>query len=277
MNKKYTTIDTGQPVVMGILNVTPDSFSDGGKFDAVNKAVDHARQMNAEGAGIIDVGGESTRPGAEPVSVQQEIDRVIPVIESLSKELNTPISIDTSKPQVMREAIKAGASMVNDVYALQAEGAIEAVSETGVPVCLMHMQGEPRTMQKEPHYKNVITEIKAFLLKRAEACMQAGIARDRIMIDPGFGFGKTLQHNLLLLKHMEALVDTGFPVLVGVSRKSMFGQLLGLEVDERLHAGLAAATVAVMKGARIIRTHDIKPTVEALKLCYSIQSVTDDI
>jgi len=277
MNKKYTTIDTGQPVVMGILNVTPDSFSDGGKFDAVNKAVDHARQMNAEGAGIIDVGGESTRPGAEPVSVQQEIDRVIPVIESLSKELNTPISIDTSKPQVMREAIKAGASMVNDVYALQAEGAIEAVAETGVPVCLMHMQGEPRTMQKEPHYKNVITEIKAFLLKRAEACMQAGIARDRIMIDPGFGFGKTLQHNLLLLKHMEALVDTGFPVLVGVSRKSMFGQLLGLEVDERLHAGLAAATVAVMKGARIIRTHDIKPTVEALKLCYSIQSVTDDI
>ena len=277
MNKKYTTIDTGQPVVMGILNVTPDSFSDGGKFDAVNKAVDHARQMNAEGAGIIDVGGESTRPGAEPVSVQQEIDRVIPVIESLSKELNTPISIDTSKPQVMREAIKAGASMVNDVYALQAEGAIEAVSETGVPVCLMHMQGEPRTMQKEPHYKNVITEIKAFLLKRAEACIQAGIARDRIMIDPGFGFGKTLQHNLLLLKHMEALVDTGFPVLVGVSRKSMFGQLLGLGVDERLHAGLAAATVAVMKGARIIRTHDIKPTVEALKLCYSIQSVTDDI
>ncbi|MDH5189936.1 MAG: dihydropteroate synthase [Gammaproteobacteria bacterium] len=277
MNKKYTTIDTSQPVVMGILNVTPDSFSDGGKFDAVNKAVDHACQMNAEGAGIIDIGGESTRPGAEPVSVQQEIDRVIPVIESLSKELNTPISIDTSKPEVMREAIKAGASMVNDVYALRAEGAIEAVAETAVPVCLMHMQGEPRTMQKEPHYKNVITEIKAFLLKRTEACIQAGIARDRIMIDPGFGFGKTLQHNLLLLKHMEALVDTGFPVLVGVSRKSMFGQLLGLGVDERLHAGLAAATVAVMKGARIIRTHDIKPTVEALKLCYSIQSVTDDI
>lgn len=274
MSKKKPVIDTSRPIVMGILNVTPDSFSDGGKFDVANKAIEHAHQMSAEGAGIIDIGGESTRPGAEPVSVQQELERVIPVIETLSKELTIPISIDTSKPEVMREAIKAGASMVNDVCALQAEGALETVARLNVSVCLMHMQGEPRTMQKEPQYKDVVQEIKIFLLERAEACKKAGIPEDKIIIDPGFGFGKTLQHNLLLLKQLKEFVDTGFPVLVGVSRKSMFGQLLDLPVDERANASLAAAVVAVMNGAQIIRTHDVKSTAEALKVCYSIQSVT---
>lgn len=262
------------PIVMGILNVTPDSFSDGGQFDTVNQAVDHVRKMSAAGADIIDIGGESTRPGAEPVSVQEELDRVIPVIEALGQEVT--FSIDTSKPEVMRAAVKAGASMVNDVYALRAEGAIEVVAGLNVPVCLMHMQGEPRTMQTEPQYTDVVQEIKVFLMERVEECKKAGIQNDNIIIDPGFGFGKTLQHNLLLLKYLKTFVDTGFPVLAGVSRKSMFGQLLDLPVDERSNASLAAAVIAVMSGVRIIRTHDVRPTVEALKVCYSIQNVTGD-
>lgn len=275
MSGKQLLFDASKPIVMGILNVTPDSFFDGGKFDVVNKAVEHARQMSADGAEIIDIGGESTRPGAAPVSVQQELDRVIPVIEILGEEFT--VSIDTSKPEVMRTAVKAGASIINDVHALRAKGALEAVAELDVPVCLMHMQGESRTMQIEPQYINVVQEIKAFLLERVELCKKAGIQKDKIMIDPGFGFGKTLQHNLLLLKHLKVFVETGFPVLVGVSRKSMFGQLLDLPVDERGHASLAAAVVAVMNGAQIIRTHDVKSTIEAIKVCYSIQSVTEGI
>ena len=274
MNRNPALIHSEHPLVMGVLNVTPDSFSDGGQFDTFTQAVDHVRQMSAAGADIIDIGGESTRPGAAPVSVQQELDRVIPVIEALSQEVT--FSIDTSKPEVMRAAVKAGAGIINDVCALRAEGALQVVAELGVPVCLMHMQGEPRTMQTAPRYTDVVHEIKEFFLERVEACNKAGIQKNNIIIDPGFGFGKTLQHNLLLLKHLKVFVDTGFPVLAGISRKSMFGQLLDLPVDERSAASLAAAVVAVMSGARIIRTHDVKPTVEALKVCYSIQSVTAD-
>ncbi|MDH5436064.1 MAG: dihydropteroate synthase [Gammaproteobacteria bacterium] len=274
MNRNPALIHSEHPLVMGVLNVTPDSFSDGGQFDTFTQAVDHVRQMSAAGADIIDIGGESTRPGAAPVSVQQELDRVIPVIEALSQEVT--FSIDTSKPEVMRAAVKAGAGIINDVCALRGEGALQVVAELGVPVCLMHMQGEPRTMQTAPRYTDVVHEIKAFFLERVEACNKAGIQKNNIIIDPGFGFGKTLQHNLLLLKHLKVFVDTGFPVLAGISRKSMFGQLLDLPVDERSAASLAAAVVAVMSGARIIRTHDVKPTVEALKVCYSIQSVTAD-
>jgi dihydropteroate synthase len=264
-------LDLSHPRVMGILNVTPDSFSDGGRFYSLDTALAQARQMVEEGADIVDVGGESTRPGAASVSESQELDRIIPVIRSISSELPVIVSVDTSKGPVMREAVAAGAGLVNDVMALRAPGALEAAQDSGVPVCLMHMQGEPRTMQRSPHYRDVVQEVRDFLMGRVAACEAAGIARDRLLLDPGFGFGKTLEHNLSLLNHLGSLADTDIPLLVGISRKSMIGAILGEErVERRLHGSLAAAVMAVERGAAIVRVHDVKPTVEALKVATAV-------
>ncbi|MGF1612538.1 MAG: dihydropteroate synthase [Gammaproteobacteria bacterium] len=260
---------------MGILNVTPDSFSDGGRFVSAAAALRQARRMYAEGAAIIDVGGESTRPGAALVSVTQELDRVLPVIEAIRAELPVLISIDTSKPEVMRAAIAAGADMVNDILALRAEGAIPVVREAGVSACLMHMQGEPKTMQLAPAYGDVVREVRDFLVERVEACEAQGVARDRLVIDPGFGFGKTLEHNLCLLSELGKLVALGLPVLVGVSRKSMLGALLGKPVGERLYGSLALAVWAGLNGAAILRVHDVGPTVEALKVVAAVKHRTE--
>jgi dihydropteroate synthase len=258
---------------MGILNLTPDSFSDGGRFVVRNRALEHAKQMVDEGAAIIDIGGESTRPGARLVSVDEELERIIPLIEMLANEIPVPISVDTTKPQVMREAVSAGAGMINDVMALQEPGALAAAAETAVPVCLMHMQGEPRTMQKNPHYEDVVGEVKAFLQARLDACETAGITRNRLIIDPGFGFGKTLSHNLELLKHLEQFHDLRQPMLVGISRKSMIGSLLGERpVHERLYGSLGAAVVAAMKGGAILRVHDVAATVDALAIAWAVRS-----
>jgi dihydropteroate synthase len=220
-------LSSDRPVIMGILNVTPDSFSDGGRFASVEPALAHALEMQAQGADIIDIGGESTRPGAESVSVDEELRRVIPVIEALRQHSQVPISIDTSKPEVMRAAVAAGASLVNDVYALRAPGAVETCAELAVPVCLMHMQGEPRSMQQNPRYQNVVAEISEFLLARAQACIDHGIAEQHIILDPGFGFGKTTVHNLQMLAQIRTFCESGFPLLVGISRKSMFAEILG--------------------------------------------------
>lgn len=258
--------------VMGVLNVTPDSFSDGGCFQFAENALEHACRMYAQGADIIDVGGESTRPGAPSVSEQQELDRVIPVVEGLSRKIPIPISIDTSKPEVMRAAVNAGAGLVNDICALQAEGALHAVSELQVPVCLMHMQGTPQTMQRQPRYRNVVTEVKEFLRNRVECCLNAGIARRAILLDPGFGFGKSLAHNLSLLRDLGSFLELGFPLLVGLSRKSMFRDLLGLALDNRLHASVSAAVIAALNGASIVRVHDVRATVEALGVVHAIMA-----
>lgn len=270
LNFKHTALDLSEPCVMGILNVTPDSFSDGGQFTAVDSAMHQVRQMIAEGAAIIDIGGESTRPGAAPVSVEQELERVIPVIEAIRKESNIPISIDTSKPEVMLEAIVAGADMVNDVYALRTEGAVEQVAELAVPVCLMHMQGEPRTMQKSPQYDDLMKDINKFLSERIAACVAAGIKREQILLDPGFGFGKTPEHNLSLIKHLGEFLTLGLPILAGVSRKSTIGYILNKEVDERLYGSIALATMAIMNGASIIRAHDVAATMDAIKMCRAV-------
>ena len=265
-------LDLSTPVVMGILNLTPDSFSDGGRFPDCDSAISHAQAMVSEGAAIIDIGGESTRPGAAPVSVQQELDRVMPVVESLVAELPVPLSVDTSKPEVMQAAISAGAGMINDVMALRQEGAIEAVRDAcHVLLCLMHMQGEPRSMQQNPRYDDVVGEVRHFLLERAALCEKAGIAQSRIILDPGFGFGKTLEHNTALLKNIDLLAGDGYPLLVGISRKSMIGQLLGdVPVDQRLQGSVAAAVIAAMKGANILRVHDVRETVEALKIVEAL-------
>ncbi len=252
------------PVIMGILNVTPDSFSDGGRFFDPRLALEQGRRMYAEGASVIDVGGESTRPGSSPVSAQEELDRVLPVVEALARELPARISIDTSKPEVMREAVAAGASMINDVRALRADGALETAAGLGVDVCLMHMQGEPRTMQAHPSYRDVVKEVRAFLLERAQACEGRGIPREKIYIDPGFGFGKNLDHNLRLLAELGALAATNYAVMVGLSRKSMIGKMLDRAPDERVHASVALAVMAYMNGARLIRVHDVAPTADAL-------------
>jgi len=252
--------------VMGILNVTPDSFSDGGRYLEVDEAVEHALQLVAEGADIIDVGGESTRPGARFISASEEIDRIAPVIEAFTKESSVPVSIDTSKPEVMRAAAAAGASMINDVRALTQDGAMEAASDLGLLVCLMHMQGEPASMQVSPAYRNVVDEVRAFLLDRAEACIKSGIPRDRILLDPGFGFGKTLQHNLDLLRHLNRIVDTGFSVLAGLSRKSMVGMLLGDPEHDRLAGSVTLALYAMRQGVHIVRVHDVAETVDALRI-----------
>ncbi len=255
---------------MGVLNVTPDSFSDGGRFVARDAALAQARRMIEEGAAMIDVGGESTRPGAPPVSVQEELDRVIPVIESVARELPVPISIDTVKPEVMRAAVAAGAGFINDVLALRAEGAVKVAAELNVPVCLMHMQGEPRTMQDDPRYADVVAEVRHFLNERLNACVRAGIPRVRLVVDPGFGFGKTLAHNLELLRGLRAFNALGVPVLAGLSRKSLIGKALGLPVERRLHASVALALMAVQNGARIVRVHDVGPTVEAIRMWEAV-------
>jgi len=254
---------------MGVLNVTPDSFSDGGRYATLHDALAHARAMAAEGAAIIDVGGESTRPGAEPVGLQQELERVIPLSEILHAEVDVAMSIDTMKPEVMRAAVAAGAGLVNDVLALQSPGALQAVAATGAAVCLMHMQGTPRTMQVEPHYDDVVAEVQAFLLQRVQACVDAGIARERLVLDPGFGFGKSLQHNLDLLAGLPRLAGHGLPVLAGLSRKAILGRLLGRSVEHRLAGSLALATIAVQRGARIIRTHDVAPTCDAVAVAWA--------
>lgn len=264
-------LDLSRPVVMGVLNVTPNSFSDGGRHATLQGALAHAREMAAAGAAIIDVGGESTRPGADPVPVQQELDRVLPVIESLRRELDVLVSIDTMKPEVMRAAVTAGAGMVNDVLALQTPGAIEAVAATRAAVCLMHMQGMPQTMQQDPHYDDVVKEVGDFLLARADACRAAGIAAERIALDPGFGFGKTMQHNLQLLRELKKLVGP-YPLLVGLSRKSMLGKMLGRPVEQRLAGSLALATLAVAGGARIVRCHDVAETLDAVRVAWAVSN-----
>lgn len=252
--------------IMGILNVTPDSFSDGGCFERLHAALAGAREMLNEGAAIIDVGGESTRPGAQPVAVSDELARVIPVIEAIKRELSVTICIDTSKPEVMEAAVAAGATMINDVMALRVEGAIETARDLQMPVSLMHMQGLPRTMQKNPRYDNVVAEVREFLLRRIDACVSAGMDPDKLIIDPGFGFGKTLQHNLMLLANLNVLVDTGHKVLVGLSRKSMIAAMLDRSVDRRAAASAALALIAVQKGAAIVRVHDVAETADALNV-----------
>ena len=265
--------DLSRAVVMGILNVTPDSFSDGGRFDRVEQAVEHALRMQDEGADIIDIGGESTRPGAAAISEDEEIERVVPVIRVLRQQSGIPVSIDTSKAAVMRAAVEAGADMINDVNALQAAGALEAGLELDKPVCLMHMQGQPRSMQQDPRYDDVVQDVAVYLRQRSRACLDAGIARGNIVIDPGFGFGKTLQHNLDLLNALESICELELPVLVGISRKSMLGAIVDRPVDERLYAGLAAAVIAYQKGARLFRVHDVAPTRDALAVCDALQQI----
>ena len=267
-------LDLPDPAVMGILNVTPDSFSDGGQFDNAHVALRQAETMVEEGAAIIDIGGESTRPGAGSVGEQEELDRVIPVIEAVRHITDIPISIDTSKPVVMREAVAAGASMINDVCALQADGALRAAADLGVAVCLMHMQGRPRTMQESPSYNNVVTEVGDFLRERIDCCVAAGIGEDQIVIDPGFGFGKTHAHNVELLANLRQLQSIGRPVLVGVSRKSTLGELTGRAIDERIPASVAAAVIATINGAQIVRAHDVKATVDALKVARAVAEVS---
>jgi len=251
---------------MGVLNVTPDSFSDGGQYLEVDKAVEHALQLVSEGADIIDVGGESTRPGASSVSFAEEIDRVIPVIEGIARASSVLISIDTSKPEVMKAAAAAGAGLINDVRALSGDGAMATAADLGLPVCLMHMQGQPSNMQVNPTYANVVDEVRNYLLGRAKACIDSGIPRDRILLDPGFGFGKSLQHNLDLLRHLDRIVDTGYSVLAGLSRKSMIGALLGDPGSNRLTGSVTLALYAVRKGVHIVRVHDVAQTVEALTI-----------
>ena len=263
-------LDLAEPVVMGILNVTPNSFSDGGRYADPDAAVAQGLAMHAAGAAIIDVGGESTRPGADPVPLDMELERVIPVLERLRRSCDAILSIDTMKPEVMRAAVAAGAGLVNDVQALQAPGALEAVAAGTAAVCLMHMQGEPRTMQQSPRYGDVVTEVDAFLAARAQACRAAGIAADRICIDPGFGFGKTLDHNLALLAGLRRLTTGPYPVLVGLSRKSMLATLLQRPVEDRLPGSLALATAAVLAGARIVRTHDVAATRDAVRVAAAI-------
>jgi len=263
--------DLSRAIVMGILNVTPDSFSDGGQFDRVERALEHAMRMQQEGADIIDIGGESTRPGANSVTVAEELERVIPVIRALRQQSSLPISIDTSKPEVMRAAVAEGANMVNDVNALQAEGAVETCAELEVPVCLMHMQGEPRTMQQDPQYDDVVKDVAAYLQQRCIECIESGIHRNNIVLDPGFGFGKTLRHNLDLLNRLESISGLELPVLVGISRKSMLGAIVDKPVAERLYAGIAAAVIAYHKGARLFRVHDVAPTRDALAVCDALQ------
>ena len=269
-------LDLTSPRVMGIVNVTPDSFSDGGKFAATNLAIEHAFKLVEEGAAILDIGGESTRPNATPVGLQEELDRVIPVIEALSKQVNIPISIDTYKSQVMQAAINAGASIVNDVRALQEEGAMQVVAKSNAGVCLMHMQGMPQTMQVDPQYDHVVNDVIAFLQARLQASIGAGIAKERIVLDAGFGFGKTRAHNISLIQQLESLAALGQPLLVGLSRKSVLGQIstaqmTGNDIDARLYASIAASVIAAQKGAKILRVHDVKATVEALKVVSAIQ------
>ncbi len=266
------SLDLSHTRVMGVLNITPDSFSDGGRFLGKEQATAQALRMVQEGVALIDVGGESTRPGAKAVTVEEEIQRVVPVIEALAPEIPVPISVDTSKPEVMHAAVEAGAGMINDVYALRQEGALEAAASLDVPVCLMHMQGKPRTMQQSPRYDEVVGDVVTFLREQVVRSVDAGIARERLLLDPGFGFGKTLEHNLSLLKHLNVLAEEGLPVLVGMSRKSMIGTILDEPVDKRLFGSIAVATLAAWQGARLIRAHDVKATVDAVRVADAVSA-----
>ncbi|ARW80932.1 dihydropteroate synthase [Aeromonas salmonicida] len=274
---KGLSLSLERPHVMGILNVTPDSFSDGGHFSQIERAMAHARQMVSDGATLIDIGGESTRPGAPDVHEQEELDRVIPVVERLVAELDVMVSLDTSKAAVMREGCKAGAHLINDVRALLEPGALAVAAEADVPVCLMHMQGQPRTMQAEPHYDDLLGEVRAFFDERIAACLAAGIRRQRLLLDPGYGFGKTLAHNYQLLAQQSKLLDYQLPLLVGMSRKSMIGNLLGRPVDDRLAGSLACALIGMQHGARIIRVHDVRETMDALRAGWMVMTGQDFI
>ena len=261
-----------RPRIAGIINVTPDSFSEGGAFSDAAAAIAHGLKLTEEGADLLDIGGESTRPRAGPVSEQEEIRRVVPVIEALARQVSIPISVDTSKPEVMRAAVAAGAGMINDVYALRQDGALDAAAELKVPVCLMHMLGEPRTMQDDPHYDDVVSDVRRFLAERIFACEMSGIDKKKIIADPGFGFGKTLEHNLALLRGLDQLAALGVPLMAGLSRKSMIGTLTGRDIKHRAAGSAAAALVAVQKGAMIVRVHDVTETRDALAVWHAVQS-----
>lgn len=267
--------DLSRPLIMGVVNITPDSFSDGGRLRNARQAIDHALALVEQGADILDVGGESTRPGAAPVPVEEELQRILPVIEALAGR-GLAVSADTHKPQAMTAAIEAGAAMINDVMALREPGAIEAMAGSDAAVCLMHMQGEPQSMQTAPHYDNVVAEVREFLAQRIAACEAAGMERHRLVIDPGFGFGKTLAHNLALLKNLDRLADLGVPVLAGMSRKSMLGALSGKPVDQREYAGVAAHLAAVARGAKIVRVHDVAAMKDALKVWEAVEGAEQE-
>lgn len=271
-----SVLDLSHPHVMGILNVTPDSFSDGGKHNELIQALTHANEMINAGATIIDVGGESTRPGAAEVSVQQELDRVMPVVEAIAQRFEVWISVDTSKADVIRESARAGAHIINDIRSLQEPGALAAAAETGLPVCLMHMQGEPKTMQQAPQYQNILHDVDAFFVEHIARCEAAGIKKSQLLLDPGFGFGKNLTHNYQLLAHLADYHHFGLPLLVGMSRKSMVGQLLNVGPTQRLTGSLACAVIAAMQGAHILRVHDVKETVEAMRVVEATQSAREE-
>lgn len=267
--QQFVSASSRKPLIMGIVNVTPDSFSDGGLFNTLEHSLQHAVQLVNHGADWLDVGGESTRPGSVPVDLEEEIRRVIPVVEALVA-MKQSVSVDTSKPEVMRAAIRAGATMINDVNALRAPGALKAVAAGGVAACLMHMQGEPRSMQSDPRYDDVVIEVRDFLSQRLNAALEAGIPHERLIVDPGFGFGKTQTQNIQMLRHLDRFCDLGVPVMVGLSRKSMLGKITGTEVNNRLHASVAAALLAVSKGAGIVRVHDVKATHHALAVYNAV-------
>lgn len=260
---------TTRTQVMGILNVTPDSFSDGGQFNSIENAIEQTARMLEEGADWIDVGGESTRPGAQAVAESEELDRVVPVIEAICTRFDTQVSVDTSKGPVMREAVRAGASMINDVRALREDGALQAAAATNAAVCLMHMQGQPREMQRDPEYGDVVMDVKDFLQQQIERCVAAGIDKNRLLLDPGFGFGKTVRHNYQLLQRLHSLHEFDLPLLIGLSRKSMLGAVTQTEVGERLASSVAGATIAALKGAHIVRVHDVKETVDAMQVVHA--------
>jgi dihydropteroate synthase len=263
-------LDLSTPLVMGVVNVTPDSFSDGGRYADVNVAVEHGLRLVGEGAAILDIGGESTRPGADWVPLEEELRRVLPVVERLAQKTDAVISVDTTKAEVMRRVADAGAGLINDIRALGEPGALEAAAQSGCAICLMHMQGEPRTMQQAPVYRDVVAEVGTFLKERVQACRAAGIPPERLCLDPGFGFGKTVTHNLTLLAHLETLTHLGYPLLAGLSRKSMLGTLTGRRPHERVHGSVALAVLAVDRGARILRVHDVAATVDALKVTTAV-------
>ncbi|NUU66920.1 dihydropteroate synthase [Enterobacteriaceae bacterium BIT-l23] len=270
-----SSLDLSHPQVMGILNVTPDSFSDGGRHNALIDAVRHANDMINAGATIIDIGGESTRPGADEVSIDEELSRVVPVVEALSRRFEVWISVDTSKPEVILESARAGAHIINDIRSLSEPGALKAAAKTGLPVCLMHMQGEPRTMQQAPHYDDVFLDVVEYFNQQIARCEAAGIGKEKLLLDPGFGFGKNLGHNYQLLARLSEFHRFGLPLLVGMSRKSMIGQLLNVGPDQRLSGSLACAVIAAMQGAQIIRVHDVKETVEALRVAEATLSAKE--
>lgn len=270
-----SVLDLSHPHVMGILNVTPDSFSDGGRHNDLVQALTHANEMINAGATIIDIGGESTRPGADEVSVEEELDRVIPVVEAIAQRFEVWISVDTSRPEAIRESANAGAHIINDIRSLQKPGALEAAAATGLPVCLMHMQGEPRTMQQAPGYKNLLQDVETFFVEQIARCEATGIKKDRLLLDPGFGFGKNLSHNYQLLAHLADFHRLGLPLLVGMSRKSMIGQLLNVGPSQRLTGSLACAVIAAMQGAHILRVHDVKETVEAMRVVEATLSAKE--